>query len=116
MGSTDNPTQEIAQAFDRSVVPAAEALRDRGVLYFALAPSSEPASYFATRTRRTLEPRDFEWPVIRTHDELAAHLRELWAGQPELLQLIDTFVRLAKQPDPSDEGDGSVSGLVYAMY
>jgi hypothetical protein len=116
MSSTEEAAKEIERVFDESVVSAAEALRARGVRYFEPAAAGEAASYFSTRTRRALDRDDFEWPVVSSPDELAARLRDLWAGQPEILGLVDAFVRLAKPPDASAESDGSVSDLIYPMY
>ena len=116
MSSTDEDNANIERVFDQAIGPAAAALRTRNGRYFELAPSATDASYFTARTRRSLAPRDFEWPVVASEQELTERLRELWVDQPELTQLIAPLVKLARKPDNSDEGDGAVPEHVYTMY
>jgi len=115
MSSTDCAAARIAALFDERLVPAAEAMRKRGGSYFELAPSTKVESYFVKRARTALSQKDFEWPVVRTPEELTQRLRELWSQDPELAQLVEQLARLARIPDAID-GESTLSELVYPMY
>ena len=119
--SPSEPTASAGAVFDAHVVPAAEARRARGVPGIPL--GSEPAvsSYFVTRTRRSLARANFEWPAVSSAAELRDRLRALWAGDPELLALIEPLLSLVRMPKAEAAQGGAVQGSavpdhIYPMY
>jgi len=115
MSSTE-VNSSLARIFEREIVPAAIALAARNGRYFELGPSPDEPSYFKVRTRVSLAPADFHWPVVASREELRERLLELWADQPELRGLVDALAKVAAPPDPSDEGDDTIPENIYTMY
>ena len=102
--------------FDRDVVPAADASRRAGGQALPLGPDVAAESYLVERPRRVLAKADFEWPVVRDVDELRVRLRELWAGDPARLQLVEPLAQLARLPEPEPPSAGDVPDHIYPMY
>jgi hypothetical protein len=116
MGSIDRPGGDDARArlaafFERELVPAARALRERGVSFFPA--GADPAA--PTYWRR----RDDAGDYLDTLDpeETADRLRVLWADHPELLALVDPLLELARAMErEAGEQGPELSPYVYAMY
>jgi hypothetical protein len=111
MSSTDDARREALEAFwDRHMVPAAEALRARGVSFFPLGADASAETYWNARADggdylSALEPGDLE-----------AALRERWAEHPELLALVGPLLELSARMAERPEESGEVSPLIYAMF
>ncbi len=128
MRSTDTPSESVSEppsdagaVFDTHVVPAAGARRARGVPGIPLGPDPAASSCFVTRERRSLTRADFEWPAVSTADDLRERLRALWAGDPELLALIEPLLTLVRMPEAGGPQGGAVEGSavpdhIYPMY
>ena len=124
--SPSEPPADAGAVFDAHVVPAAEARRARGVPGIPLGPDPAASSYFVTRERRSLTRADFEWPAVSSAAELRDRLRALWAGDPELLALIEPLLSLVRMPKAEaargGAGEGSavqgsaVPDHIYPMY
>ena len=115
------PPADAGAVFDAHVVPAAEARRARGVSGVPLGPDPAAPSYFVTRTRRSLARANFEWPAVSSAAELRDRLRALWAGDPELLALIEPLLSLVRMPKAEAAQGGAVQGSavpdhIYPMY
>ncbi len=95
MSSTDEETLRRFHA--EKVVPAAEALRARGVRFFALGPEDDAESWYVA-------PPEDE-PDFLEIDEaaLADALRQRWEAQelPELAALAAPLLVVAHSPTPS---------------
>ncbi|MDO8795020.1 MAG: hypothetical protein Q7J25_10425 [Vicinamibacterales bacterium] len=115
MRSTENPA-DAGAVFDGHVVPAAAARRARHAPGLPLAPDPAASSYFTTRNRRTLTSADFEWPAVSSAEELRDRLRALWAGDPELLGLIEPLLSLVRIPKAGAAPGGDVPDHIYPMY
>ncbi len=102
--------------FDAHVVPAAGARRERGAAGLPLGPDPAAPSYFVTRARRSLSRADFEWPAVSSADDLRDRLQTLWAGDPELLGLIEPLLSLVRMPEAGAASGGDVPDHVYPMY
>lgn len=113
MSSTERPA-DAGHVFDAHVAAAPVDARVRA----RVLPEPDPAaaSYLVTRTRRTLVPADFEWPAVSSIDELRARLTDLWAGQPELLRLVEPLLTLARVPEDGHTPSGAVPDHLYPMY
>jgi len=109
MRSTD--ANRLRRFFRKRLVPAAEALRARGVSFFPLGPEPEPDSWY---TGPPTEPKFTSLNV----DECEAALHELWQGQdlPELAELASEMMNLAKHLEVQEEESEDISPFVYVMY
>ena len=133
MRSTDTPSGSPSESpadagavFDAHVVPAAEARRRRGGPGVPLGADPAASSYFVTRERRSLTRADFGWPAVSSAEELRDRLRALWAGDPELLGLIESLLSLIRMPKAEAAQGGAAEGSavqgsavpdhIYPMY
>ncbi len=114
--SPSEPPADAGAVFDAHVVPVAEARRARGVPSIPLGPDPAAPSYFVTRERRSLTRADFEWPAVSSAAELRDRLRALWAGDPELLALIEPLLSLVRMPKAEAAQGGDVPDHIYPMY
>lgn len=114
--SPSEPSSSAGAVFDALVVPAAEARRARRATAIPLGPDAAAASYFVTRERRTLARADFEWPGVSTVEELRGRLLALWAGDPELLALIEPLLSLVRVPKAGAAPASDVPDHIYPMY
>jgi hypothetical protein len=105
----ENHERELRRFFHERIVPAASALRERGIEFFALAPDRARPSYWTAR------PREEEY-VFQISDNLAAELRELWRAHPELEAFSDQFAAMARELAERREESAQVSSFIYAMF
>ena len=107
MNSTDEKTLRRFHA--EKVVPAAEALRARGVRFFALGPEDEAESWYVAL------PEDE--PDFQEIDEaaLANALRERWEAQ-QLPELAAPLLELSASLEVTEEETPKISPFVYVMY
>ena len=109
MRSTD--TRAIEVFYERHLLPAAEALRERGVRFFPRGPEPDAESWYEAPPTG---------PDFRSLDasEIEAALRSLWEGQslPELAELAAPLLELARTLEVDEEQTGDVSPFVYVMY
>jgi len=110
MSSTD---EAILRRFHaEKIVPAAEALRARGVRFFALGPEPEAASWYVELPENE--------PDFQEIDEaaLADALRQRWEAQelPELAALAGPLVELSRSLEVAEEDTPDISPFVYVMY
>ena len=108
--SLSGPSSSAGAVFDAHVVPAAEARCARGASGVPLGPDPAASSYFVTRTRRSLARADFEWPAVSRAAELRDRLRAIWAGDPELLALIEPLLSLVRMPKAEAAQGGAAEG------
>lgn len=108
MSSTEDE-RRVRRFFDQRIDPAALRVRARGVEFFPLGPTPGDASWYSGPP----EGPDFQElaPV-----DLAAALRERWSDVPELAELAEPLVALARSLEIQDEDDGQISPFVYVMY
>ena len=105
----DTRDAELRRFFRERIVPAAGALRGRGVSFFALAPDRAASSYWSTRTRG-------EGYVFEIGDNLAGELHEMWREHPELQALADELAAMARTLADRREESADVSSFIYAMF
>lgn len=107
-----------------SIDPAtvfAEDITPRAGARFALAPDRGGSeSYFVPRAHKAMSREDFERPVLRGPDELAARMAAWWSsqGNAELAPVAARLGELAaalREPVGQEE-PGEVSSLVYPMF
>lgn len=119
--SASEPPSRAGAVFDAHVVRAAEARRARGVPGIPLGSDAAVSSYFVTRERRSLTRADFDWPAVSSPEELRDRLRALWAGDSELLALIEPLLSLVRIPKAEAAQGGAMEGSavpdhIYPMY
>ena len=101
--------RELRQFFQERIVPAAEALRGRGVSFFALEPDRTTTSYWNTRAAG-------EAYIFAVGDDLASELQELWRDHPELQALADDLASMARTLAERGAESADVSSFIYAMF
>jgi hypothetical protein len=101
----------LHQFWTERLVPAAEALRARGVRFFELAPDAAATTYYSPAVEHdqffTIEPENCE-----------ALLKEMWQRQqlPELAELAGPLAALSKPLAPTADDHGDVSPFIYVMF
>jgi hypothetical protein len=100
---------ELRRFFHERLVPAAAALRERGVEFFALAPDRTRASYWSSRPRG-------EGYIFQIGDDLAGELHALWREYPELRALADELAEMTRGLAERREESADVSSFIYAMF
>src|SRR5262245_51467497 len=95
--------------FKEQLVPVAEKLRSSGIRFFPLAFEGETTWYtkYAAPTPELDEFRD---------EEVELRLRRLWGAMPDLAQLADPLVQLAKELEAEPDDTGQVSDFIYEMF
>ena len=101
--------QELRRFFQERIVPTAEALRQRGVSFFALEPDRSAASYWITRPGG-------EGYIFELGDDLARELRDMWHAHPELQALADDLAAMTLMMANRREESADVSSFIYAMF
>ena len=110
MKSTD---EKILRCFfAENLVPAAEALRARGVRFFPLGPEAETETWYVPVPEG--EPDFFEIDEAA----LAEILHERWEAEcfPELAALAMSLLELSGQLEVTEENMPDISPFVYVMY
>jgi len=113
MSSTDDASRARLDAFFREkLAPLAEALRARGVRFYARGTEAEPGSAWSAPPAGEDFER-FDSPV-----DLLTALAEQWRGEglPELAALAPELAALADELEISEEDSDEVSPFVYVMY
>lgn len=100
---------ELHRFFHERIVPAAEALRRRGVAFFALEPNRSTASYWNTRPAG-------EGYIFEIGDDLAGELHVMWREHPELQALASDLAAVARTMADRREVSADVSSFIYAMF
>jgi hypothetical protein len=100
---------ELRKFFEDRIVPAAAALRERGVSFFALAPDRNATTYWTER------PSDAGY-VFQIGENLAGELHALWHDHPELQALADDLARMTSAMAERRDQSSAVSPFIYAMY
>ena len=101
--------RDLRRFFRERIVPAAEAMRERGVSFFALAPDRTQTSYWSERPR-------FEGYIFQIGDDLEGELRELWREYPELQALSDDLAAMTRTMAERRQESADVSSFIYAMF
>lgn len=101
--------RELRRFFHERIVPAAEALRARGVSFFALEPNRGQQSYWSMRPRG-------EGYVFEIGDDLGGQLHEMWRDHPELDALVDDLASMTRTMAERREESADVSSFIYAMF
>lgn len=105
----DRRERELRRFFHERVVPAAAAMRERGVSFFALAPDRTQTSYWSERPRG-------EGYIFQIGDDLEGELRELWRDDPELRGLADDLADMTRTMAEPRQESADVSSFIYAMF
>ena len=113
MSSTDKDTRDearVRRVFHEQLVPAARALRERGIELLTTGPDDEETWWCSPGSTP-----DF---VTLEAEGLEGALRELWSEDelPELHAVAGLMAELARSLEVRDQEDDSVSDLVYVMY
>jgi hypothetical protein len=101
--------RELERFFHERIVPAALALRERGVEFFALAPDRAQHSYWGSR-------QPGEGYVFQMGDDLAGELHAIWRDHPELQALASELAELTRGLADRREESADVSSFIYAMF
>ena len=103
--------RRIQRFFHKRLVPAARRLRERGVEFFPMGPDDAESWY---QTVPEEEEEVFEFDAEQT----AQVLEELWSTQelPELVELAEPLMKLARQLEQTEKESGDVDPFVYVMY
>jgi hypothetical protein len=96
----------------KHMLPAADALRKRGVTFFATGPDPRAQTYWHEHAA-TSNPF-YEIDPARAE----AELRDMWQkqGYPELANLAGPLAKLAPKLEPKKEDAGDVSPFIYVMF
>ena len=121
MNSTESTGDEIEPVdveaitdafFDDRLTPCAEALRGRGVAFFALGPDAGASTYWVDRSDRAA-------PALETIEspDIVERLIEMWSrqGLTELVDLAAPLLELGEQLKPEDDSD-EIPPFIYAMF
>ncbi len=102
----------VENFWSQRLIPAAEALRARGVTLLERRPDPQVASYYtpwrgSAVPFTTLEPDAWE-----------SMLRRLWLDQglPELAALAGPLMELSRRLKVPEEEDADVSPFIYVMF
>lgn len=101
--------QDLRRFFRERIVPEAEALRQRGVAFFPLAPDRTESSYWAARPRG-------EGYIFQVGEDLEGELRDLWRDVPELQGLAHDLATMTRLMAEWREETADVSSFIYAMF
>ena len=105
----DARDRELHEFFRDRIVPAAEALRKRGVSFFEREPERSRPSYWNARPRG-------EGYIFAIGDDLAGELHMLWREYPELHALADDLAAMTRTMLEHREESADVSSFIYAMF
>jgi hypothetical protein len=105
----DTRERDLRRFFHERIVPSAEALRQRGVSFFALEPDRMQKSYWNTRPSG-------EGYIFEIGDDLAGELHETWREYPELQALADDLAAMTRTMAERREESADVSSFIYAMF
>ena len=118
MSSTDKAaadpatTRLLDKFWNQQLLPAAQALRARGVSFFEAAPDAKATSYYTSHQSSAdpfvkLEPADWE-----------QLMRDMWQqeGFPELAALATPLMELAEKLKLPDAEQSDVSPFIYVMF
>jgi hypothetical protein len=100
---------ELRRFFEERVVPAAAALRGRGVSFFPLVPDRTATTYWTAR------PSDAGY-IFQIGENLAGELHLMWREHPEIQALADDLARMADAMAERRDQSAAVSPFIYAMY
>jgi hypothetical protein len=122
MSSTDGTPRKgidaIHRFFDGELMPLAARLRvsDPGVFLTTVDPSA--ASYYVTRTKRTMSRADFEVAACGDGAEFARRLEAHWnaSGCGALARLAPGIGRIADAVRVEEHDSADVSPFVYVMF
>ena len=101
--------RELQRFFHERIVPAALALRERGVEFFARVPDRTQGSYWQPR-------QPGEGYVFEIGDDLAGELHAMWHEHPELQALASELAELTRELADRLEEPADVSSFIYAMF
>jgi hypothetical protein len=101
--------RELQRFFYERIVPAALALRESGVEFFALGPDRTQRSYWRTRQHG-------EGYVFQIGDNVAAELHAMWREHPELQALASDLAEMVRESAEQREESADVSSFIYAMF
>lgn len=104
--------EERLRRFHRErIESAAKKLRARGMEFFPLGADATCDSYFE-------EPPTGPDFISLDESEVGPALKDLWRSQnlPELLDLVDDMMELARELSPEEAGTADISPFVYVMY
>ncbi len=114
MTESDAQSEERLRAFfDERLVPAARALRRRGVRFFPSGPDDGQSSWYLDYPPDTPELVELDAADAR------AQLERLWSaeGHPELVALAGPLADLADQLDArAVEQTDDISPFIYVMF
>lgn len=105
----DARERALRQFFHEHIVPAAQALRDRGVSFFALEPDRTESSHWNTRPSG-------EGYIFTIGDDIAGELHEMWREYPELQALAGDLASMTRTLAERREESADVSSFIYAMF
>jgi len=105
----DSRERELRCFFRERIVPAAEALRERGVSFFALEPNRGQLSYWNSR------PPGGDY-IFEISDDLRRELHQMWREYPELQALADDLASITRTMAERREESADVSSFIYAMF
>ena len=105
----DAQERALRQFFQDRIVPAAEALRARGISFFALEPDRATTSDWKARPRG-------EAYIFAIGDDVAGELHTMWREHPELQALADDLAAMTRALAERREESADVSSFIYAMF
>jgi carbamoyltransferase len=105
----DAQVRRLKRFFAEFLVPAATALRQRGVLLLVLEADPQAQTYYESYVERE--------PGVGDAQELVAGLAEIWKSQdlPELVDLVRPLQELTVELSVDDD-DNALSPFIYAMF
>jgi hypothetical protein len=105
----DAQERELRRFFQERIVPAARALRERGVSFFPVEPDPAAASYWTAR-------QSGEGYVFAVGEDVASELHELWHEHPELQALAGDLAAMTRTLAERRDESADVSSFIYAMF
>jgi len=120
MSSTDprEADDAIRRFFDAELLPLAERRRREGRASFPTHPDPAAATYYQTRSKTSMAPRDFEVSGTESVAAFEKALADLWRpqGYADLVAVAPGMARLAAMLQQREEQSEEISPFIYVMF
>ena len=118
MSLTDRKTRRLAARVYRRILAATTARTGVREVYFQLKPNRSADSYYMPRSKRAMDPEDFELAAPCRPESLEKNLAALYSarGEEHLRAVSGLLQDLAEAMYSEEDRSDEVSPLIYEMY
>jgi hypothetical protein len=117
--TSDKDTSKAEEFFFEVLVPLAKALHsDNDSFYFHKKPDSFKDTYFVKRSKRSMEPDDFDLGDLNSSEDLKKALLGMWLadGHAELTIMAEALSKLSENSHHKEDQSSDVSPFIYVMF